>query len=999
MNGPEVTGSSEAAIAMNYLAAIVESSDDAIISKDLKGIITSWNKGAEKIFGYEAGEMVGASILRIIPSDRQAEEDFILGKIRRGEKVEHFETLRQTKDGRRINISVTASPIKDGAGTIIGVSKIARDITVQNTHVAEILRLSRLYAALSQVNQAIVWTRNRDELLKKVCQVLVEFGKFSMAWIGQPETETRRVQVIARFGDKTDALSQVTIYADDRPEGQGPTGTAIHREMREVRNDFINETDHPQWREWASRANFRAAAAFPIRQSGKVWGALTVYADEAGFFRDKEIALLEETAGDVSFALDHLVREQALRENEERYKALFDRSLDCVFLNDFAGNLLDANPAALDLLGYQREDIATLTYAALLTEDQLPLALQVTEEIKTTGHQKHPVEFRLRSKAGRPVDVEIQSSLIYREGKPFAIQGIARDLTERKRALEKLQEKEAGLAESQRIAKLGSWQYDIASNHVRWSDELYRIFELEETQFNGTHEAFLKCVLPDDQPKVRQANAEAAASGTSFQIEYRIQTRAGELKHIREIAYARRDADGKVVGLFGTAQDVTEQKRGEESLRLLNSAVLQAKESVLITDAQLDWPGPKIVFANPAFSLMTGYSVEEVVGKTPRILQGPRTERNVLERLRRNLERGEVFNGEAIQYRKDGTEYHQEWQVAPLRDAAGKITHYLAIQHDVSGQRKLEEQFRQSQKMEAFGQLAGGVAHDFNNILAVIQLQAGVLSSERNLSLQQLELAGDIEKAADRGAKLTRQLLLFSRKQTMQPRNLKLEEAVENITKMLQRTLGEHFELQFKYAEAPLIIYADQGMIDQILLNLVVNARDAMPGGGKIVIATSTAEFDDLTATQLSQARPGLFACLSISDTGCGILPENRSRIFEPFFTTKQVGKGTGLGLATVFGIVQQHQGWINVYSEVGRGTTFRVYLPLLTKATDTEFILPSQTSMRGGNETILLVEDEFPVRNVVRIALSRVGYHVLEAANGEDAVAVWKQHREVASN
>jgi CheY-like chemotaxis protein len=296
--------------------------------------------------------------------------------------------------------------------------------------------------------------------------------------------------------------------------------------------------------------------------------------------------------------------------------------------------------------------------------------------------------------------------------------------------------------------------------------------------------------------------------------------------------------------------------------------------------------------------------------------------------------------------------------------------------------------------MEAFGQLAGGVAHDFNNILAVIQLQAGLLKSESTLTAQQLEFAGDIEKATKRAADLTRQLLLFSRKQILQPRNLNLKDLVDSMTRMLQRTLGEQIELQFKFAKEPLVIHADPGMMDQILLNLTVNARDAMPNGGQIIIEASAAEFDEVTATQTPQARPGSFVCLCVTDTGSGIPPEILPRIFEPFFTTKDVGKGTGLGLATVYGIVQQHQGWIHVYSEVNRGTTFRVYLPRQTKPSDTEFFWSPLASIRGGSETILLVEDEYSVRTAMRITLSRLGYRVLEASKGDEALTIWKQHR-----
>jgi PAS domain S-box-containing protein len=309
--------------------------------------------------------------------------------------------------------------------------------------------------------------------------------------------------------------------------------------------------------------------------------------------------------------------------------------------------------------------------------------------------------------------------------------------------------------------------------------------------------------------------------------------------------------------------------------------------------------------------------------------------------------------------------------------------------------KQLEEQFRQSQKMEGIGQLASGVAHDFNNILAVIQMQSDLLKTEDNLSPQLAEIADEIGAATQRAAALTRQLLLFSRKETLQSRDLDLNESINDMTKMLRRTIGENIQIQFKFAMQPLFIHADAGMIDQVLMNLAVNARDAMPQDGKLVIETSTAEFDEAVASHSTQVRPGKFVCLSVSDTGCGIPPENLQKIFEPFFTTKDVGKGTGLGLATVFGIVQQHNGWINVYSEVGHGTTFRIYLPRVARISDQKFVTPTTEPTRGGNETILLVEDEPKLRASVRKILSQLGYRVLEASDGASALEIWKQNRD----
>jgi signal transduction histidine kinase len=330
-------------------------------------------------------------------------------------------------------------------------------------------------------------------------------------------------------------------------------------------------------------------------------------------------------------------------------------------------------------------------------------------------------------------------------------------------------------------------------------------------------------------------------------------------------------------------------------------------------------------------------------------------------------------------------------QVSPL---GGSRSGVVVAHENITERRKLEEQLRQSQKMESIGQLAGGVAHDFNNILAVISMQAGSLEYEKDLSPAQSELVREIESAVQRAADLTRQLLVFSRRQTMQPRDLEMNGIVANVTKMLQRILGEDIGMEFKLAPQPLFIHADAGMMDQVLMNLTVNARDAMPSGGRLIIETSAVEIDENVIAQSAQARPGSFACLSVSDTGSGIAPENLARIFEPFFTTKDVGKGTGLGLATVFGIVQQHQGWIHVDSEPGHGTTFLIYLPRQLRSDEKQTVQAARATVNGGNETILVVEDDPSLRNSVITILSRLGYRVLEASTGVAALEVWKKNR-----
>jgi nitrogen-specific signal transduction histidine kinase/CheY-like chemotaxis protein len=326
-------------------------------------------------------------------------------------------------------------------------------------------------------------------------------------------------------------------------------------------------------------------------------------------------------------------------------------------------------------------------------------------------------------------------------------------------------------------------------------------------------------------------------------------------------------------------------------------------------------------------------------------------------------------------------------------DDRGEISEVLSIGTDITERRQLEEQFRQAQKLEAIGQLASGVAHDFNNILTIIQGNAALLLDAPALTATEAELAKQIVEAAERAAGFTRQLLLFSRKQAIQPVALNLNEAVGNLTKLLQRILGEDISLHSDYAPMLPATLADLGMIEQVVLNLAVNARDAMPRGGRLHLATSIATIGGEASQVNPTVRPGEYVCLTVSDTGCGIAPEHLPRVFDPFFTTKPVGKGTGLGLATVYGIVKQHQGWVDVRSEVGRGTTFRIGLPVASGAVPEQKAAAASLALPGGHEVILVVEDEPALRLLVSNLLQRCGYTVLLAASGVAALDVWKEH------
>jgi PAS domain S-box-containing protein len=415
--------------------------------------------------------------------------------------------------------------------------------------------------------------------------------------------------------------------------------------------------------------------------------------------------------------------------------------------------------------------------------------------------------------------------------------------------------------------------------------------------------------------------------------------------------------------------------------------VEQSKESILITDAELALPGPSIIFANPAFSLMTGYTTAEVMGKTPRILQGPKTDRAVLSRLRRNLEQGEVFAGEVVNYRKDGREFILEWQIAPLRDDNNKITHFVAIQHDITQRKKIEAQLYQSQKMETVGKLAGGVAHEFNSILTAIIGQSELLLRDLSPASPLTNNANEINKAALRATALTRQLLAYGRKQLLQVEALDLNLILIGMEATLRHLMGKDTDVRTVLAGELKAVNADAGQIEQVILNIAMNARDAMPNGGKLTLETTNVFFDRESVGRNPDLVPGDYVMLAISDTGTGISLEAQARVFEPFFSTKRVGEGTGLGLSTCYGIIKQSGGYISLYSELGRGATFKIYLPQVEQSARPAPRSLNATDLPRGTETILLVEDDAALRKMAASLLERLGYTVLMAANGIEAL------------
>ena len=450
------------------------------------------------------------------------------------------------------------------------------------------------------------------------------------------------------------------------------------------------------------------------------------------------------------------------------------------------------------------------------------------------------------------------------------------------------------------------------------------------------------------------------------------------------------DQDVALVARIGEqASSALARLRAQADSRRLRVAIEQGPDSVVITDET-----GRILYVNPAFSTVTGYRRGEVVGQNPRKFKSGQHDATFYEQMWATLLAGGTWHGRLTNRKKNGDLFTEDAIIVPVRDNRGRVTNYIALKRDVTRELAREEHLRHAQRMESIGQLAGGIAHDFNNLLGVILMQLEMIQLEHELPPAVVEGIGEVRKASERAARLTRQLLTFGRRQTMSVRPHDLNEILRQHVTMLTRILRETIVLSFEPGAQQLPVSVDAAMIEQVVMNLCVNARDAMPGGGRVTLETGIAEFDERTVPANPDARPGRYAWLRVTDTGTGMTPEVLHHLFEPFFTTKDVGRGTGLGLATSYGIVSQHRGWIDVTSTLGTGSAFTVYLPWSGGA-PRRMATAATRKLEGGHATILLVEDEAAIRRMTQRCLEQLGYHVIAASDGVEARGLWERSRE----
>jgi two-component system cell cycle sensor histidine kinase/response regulator CckA len=740
---------------------------------------------------------------------------------------------------------------------------------------------------------------------------------------------------------------------------------------------------------------YRLEKRYVHKHGHVVWGLL-------------HVALVRDAGGEplhlvaqVQDISERIQTEAALREAEARLRSFFEHAPigEAVVAPD--GRFLKVNAALCEIVGYPKDELLAKTFQDITHPEDLEADLEYVRQMLAGEIRTYQMEKRYLHRLGHVVWVLLSVSLVRDEaGRPLYFLSQIQDVTERRRADEELREASARLAEAQTMASVGSWEWRPETDARSWSDEHYRIFGLDPGERLPTHEEFLGLIHPDDVDWLKASIESSFETGEGSSDEFRIVRADGTVRWLNSEREVVTDGEA-IVTMRGTVQDITERKEAEQKLReaevRYRTLVEQLPLGTYIRPVDMTKPN---IYASPQVEPMLGYTAEEWL-TNPDLLASivhPDDRDYVIAEGLRVRETGEPFRGEYRYIARDGrivwvldetylvvNESGEPWVQGFLLD----ISNRKATEEERD---RLRDELHHAQKLEALGRLAGGVAHDFNNMLTAIEGYSELLLRGLDPDSPMRAHAEQIRRAARQASALPRQLLAFSRKQASQPARISLDDVVADASDLLRRLVGESIDLIAAPGSGPARVLADPALVEQVLLNLAINARDAMPDGGTLTIATKLLELTDETAE--GDATPGHYVVVSVEDAGQGMDAETKARLFEPFFTTKPAGSGSGLGLATVYGIVAQSGGFVRVESEPGLGARFEVYFPQVEAMEE----LPG-TPQPGLDEpaaaagTVLLVEDEEVVRGLALTVLEDAGYRVVAAQSGVEALKIW-EHR-----
>ncbi|HND61240.1 MAG TPA: PAS domain S-box protein [Opitutaceae bacterium] len=1102
--------------------SVLEAMAEGMVVQDADGRIVATNAAARWIEGRSDADLVG-----------RKSDDKTWGAVHEdgspfpGEAHPSMVTLRtgqpqsdvimgiRQPNGTRRWISINSQPIVPEPGARpTAVVTTFHDITELKAREREIRRLNRVYATISRVNYAMVQVRERDRLLREVCEILIREGGFRIAWVAWHDPANGELRPLAASGDHDNYVNRIGASAQpDHPGGQGPTARCFRAGEVYVCNDFQADPATVPWRERALAAGLYSSISLPIRVEQTVRGVLVVYAGEAGFFGPAEQQVLGETASDLSFALTMLEREQRRHRSEVMLTGVLDAIPQAVFWKDRQSVYLGCNAVFARAAGLARPDQIVgksdfdLPWRRSETEkfraddaaviasgetkfhlvEQIQLASgeerwlstskvplrdpagqiygllgvfdDITERLQTENALRDsraqaiavmnstgdliwsvdPERFALvtynqafedyyanergfRPRAGMtPEDLvppeyaarwreyyartlrdgrftaeyhtltgqrtlSVSLSTVRRGAEVTGISVFGRDITPLVAAEAKIRLSERELREAQRAAQAGSWQLEVATGRITWTERLYEVFGLAADSPPPAFAELERYCTKDSWQMLNQNLQHLLATGDARETELEIVRADGTRRWLLVRGEAGHDADQRIVSVHGMAQDITTLKATAARLRLQSAALEATANAVIITST-----AGEIIWVNPAFTRLTGYSADEAVGRNPRFLKSGSQPAGFYAGMWQRITAGQSWSGELVNLRKDGRRVTVESTITPVRGDSGVISHFVAVQQDITERKLLEKQVYETQRLESIGLLASGIAHDLNNIIAPISLSIELLHAKYPNEQRSLQI---VEQCARRGADIVRQVLAFSRGMDGTRVPLPLSRLVKEMIHLMSETLPRNIELISDLVATEERVRVDPTQIHQVLLNLAVNARDAMPNGGRLGFRLTSENLDEAAARLIVGAQPGHYVRLEVSDTGTGIPPEVLPRIFEPFFSTKPRGQGTGLGLSTVHGIVRSHGGFIQVESHVGVGTTFRVYLPVDSQPEAAARSSSSHPFVAGQGRYILVADDEETIRNVTQEVLERRGFVTLLAADGQQAVELFRANR-----